>query len=191
MISFFLPLVSQKTSLSHPRWFCRCRAGRPQRRWCARTGRSPEASARLACTQTHCPHSHSATGRGGSLPLYTATNIAFSNIEKEQSSIERTHTHTHMKEEEKNLSDLLVPLDSYLHVKQSGSVSRPFFDDAHVLEHGLMLRHALQPRPFLQDAGPCGWRLFLHPHLQHLLLLHLEHHRSAPPPPKILSFNSK
>lgn len=61
-----------------------------------------------------------------------------------------------MEEGEKNLIDLLFPLDSYLHVKQSGAISRPLLDDAHVLEHGLMLGHALQPRPLLQNAGPCG-----------------------------------
>lgn len=70
-------------------------------------------------------------------------------------------------------------LFSHLHIKQSGSIPRPLLDNAHVFKHGLMLRHALQPGPLLQDTGPCGGRLLLHPHLQHLLLLHLQQHRSA------------
>lgn len=170
-----LPWASQKTSPARPQWFCRCRAVKPQRRWCARTGRSPEASARLACTRTHCPHSRSATDRGGSLLLYTAAEKSMALKESHPLNMQ-----AYMNEEEKNLWEPLFPLDSYLHVKQSGAISRPLLDDAHVLEHGLMLRHTLQPRPLLQNAGPCGWCLFLHPHLQHLLLLHLEPHRSAP-----------
>lgn len=70
-------------------------------------------------------------------------------------------------------------LFSHLHIKQSGPISRPLLDNAHVFKHGLMLRHALQPGPLLQDTGPCGGRLLLHPHLQHLLLLHLQQHMSA------------
>ena len=66
-----LPLVSQKTSLSHPRWSCRCRAVEPRRRWCAHRGRFPEASALLFCRQTRSQHSHSARDRVGSLPLCT------------------------------------------------------------------------------------------------------------------------
>lgn len=63
---------------------------------------------------------------------------------------------------------------SHLHIKQSRSISRPFLDDAHIFKHGLVLRHALQPGPFLKNAGSCCRCLLLHPHLQHLLLLHLQ-----------------
>lgn len=70
-------------------------------------------------------------------------------------------------------------LFSHLHIKEGRSVSRPLFDNAHIFKHGLMLRHALQPSPLLQNTGPCGGCLLLDPHLQHLLLLHLQQHRSA------------
>lgn len=43
----------------------------PQRKWCVRTGRSPEASVHLVCTPTSCLRSHSTTDREGNLLLCT------------------------------------------------------------------------------------------------------------------------
>lgn len=73
----------------------------------------------------------------------------------------------------------LLFLFSHLHIKQSRSISRPLLDNTHIFQHGLMLGHSLQPGPLLQHTGSCGRRLLLHPHLQHLLLLHLQQHMSA------------
>lgn len=72
----------------------------------------------------------------------------------------------------------------YLNIKQCGSISRPLLDDGHVFEHGLMLVQTLEAGPLLHDARPGGRHLLLHPHLQHLLLLHaLLLHRARLQPP--------
>lgn len=163
----FSPVASQRTSLSHPRWSCRCRAVRPQRRWCAHTGRSPAASVHLVYTLKRCLHSHSATDREGNHLLYTT--------EKRGGETKRSL----ITDRSTNLWNPILFLP-YLHVKQRGAVSGPLLDEAHVIKHGLMRRHSLQPGPLLQNAGPCGGCLLLHPHLQHLLLLHLQQRKVRP-----------
>lgn len=70
------PVASQRTCPSRPLWSYRCRAAKPQRRWCVHTGRSPGAWVRHVCTRRHCPHSRWATGREGNHPLYTTENRA-------------------------------------------------------------------------------------------------------------------
>ena len=162
------PAASQRTFPSHPRWSCRCRAVKPRKRWCVRTGRSPAAWARLVYTLTRCQRSHSATDREGNLPPYTAEGTAG----RRKGQWRRVFAQV------SSVHNFFI-LFSHLHIEKSWSISRPLLDDAHVVKHGLMLRHALQPGPLLQNTGPCGRRLLLHPHLQHLLLLHLQKHSSV------------
>lgn len=156
-----LPVESRNTSPFHPQWFYRCMAEKLQRRWCAHTGRSPVVWVHLAYTQKHCQHSLPATDREGNLPLYTAKTKHFISliiiIVRSMKSV------------------LIYLFFSHLHIKESGAISRPLLDDAHVLQHGLMLRHSLQTGPLLHDAGARCGRLLLHPHFQPLLPFHLKH----------------
>lgn len=153
-------MKSRKTSPSHPQWSYRCRAVKLQRRWCVRTGKSPEVWVHLVYTPTRYQHSHPATGHEGNLLLYTARRR---NAEGEGLIM--------------LIFILLIMfffLYPHLHIKQSRPIAGPLLNDAHVFKHGLVLRHALQTGPLLQNTCSRGRSFLLDPHLQHLLLLRLK-----------------
>lgn len=73
---------------------------------------------------------------------------------------------------------------AHLNVEQCGSVSLPLLHQTHVLDHGLLLVHALQFLPLVHHAGLHRRRLFSHPRLQAVLLLQLlPTHGAAPEAP--------
>lgn len=62
---------------------------------------------------------------------------------------------------------------AHLNIKEGRPITWPLLYNGHVFHHGLMLRESLQLGPLLCYARPSSWKLFLYPHLHHLLLFYL------------------